>query len=261
MKNLLSLFKTFAKKQSLILFVSLLLIFILIAVIKNNQTNKHISNLPTPEPTLSPEGIKEAERKQTIEAFLSDLVRFPKNQVEIKPETVKQVFPLVLGNRPSGWLVEIEEVEKESSAISYYLFTPVLVKELKEPIICEADGAYTVGAEPNLGRSLQNKSGYLILYGTKNCGPGADRIAVYSLQAGEKIKLQGDFKIPGMPINGVTKNGNALGNLRGVFGINKPTVVIEYGSFENAANKIEEVSTVAYFDLQTGKLKQLIKFD
>jgi len=86
-------------------------------------------------------------------------------------------------------------------------------------------------------------------------------VPAYNLQTGDKIKLQGDFTATEASWKGVSKTGNALGRLRGTYGVNNPTVVVEYGSFENAVNKVEEVRSAAYFDLQTGKLKQLIKFD
>ncbi len=210
-----------------------------------------------------------------LEYFISDyLPQYPKFQAEVKPESIKRVFPLTLKkiseNQGRGWLVE---VEKDSKIISHYLLTPILEKELADSMSCvsqdenppiELEKVETVGNEGGLGRDLQEKSGYLILSGTKNsCYGGADSgfVSVYNLRTGEKIKLQGDFTVPGTIWKGVSKTGNALGIIRGVYGINQPTIVVEYGLFKGAANKVEEVGIIAYFDLQTGRLKQLIKFE
>lgn len=266
MKNLLSLPGTVTKKRNFILVVGLLLMFVAIIFVKNDSTNKQTTILSTPEPTLSPQEIKEADRKQWIKAFISDLQRFPKFKSEIKIEDIQKVFPLNLGNRPSGWLAE---VKRGVQSISYYLLTPVLEKELIDPKSCvsedkdppiELEKAEAIGA---LAGSYE-KPKYLVLSGTKNnCygGAGSGFVSAYDLQTGEKIKFQGDFTVFGTGKKSVSETGNALGRLRGTYGRNHPTVVVEYGSHEYAGSTLEEVSSVAYFDLQTGKLKQLIKFD
>lgn len=231
-------------------------------------------NSPVPEETLSPqmsaEKIKEEENKRQVKALLSDLVRFPKFASEVKPEAVKKALPLTLGIGIGGWIVEVEE---SAQVTSYYLLTPNLVKKLIDPKSCvseddnppiELEKAETVGVESHLGRSLQEKLGYLVLSGAKNnCYGGANSgfVSVYKLRTGEKIKLQSNFTRPGTIWKGVSKTGNALGILKGIYGINKPTIVVEYGLYKNAASGLEEVDTTAYFDLQTGQLKQLIRFE
>ena len=47
----------------------------------------------------------------------------------------------------------------------------------------------------------------------------------------------------------------------GVYGVKQPTLIVEYGSFESAPTSLEQVGIVAFFDLQSGKLKQLIRFE
>lgn len=218
-----------------------------------------------------------SETKRMLNYFLRDnLSEFPKFQAQVSPDRIKRIFPVSLkkvsekGNQ--GWLVEVEK-EKSRYPNSYYLLTPVLEQELKDVMstvsedtdaTCILDKVQEVGNEGGLGRDLQEKGGYIILSGSKCFGYGAVNfgfVSIYSIATGEKIKIQGDFSVPGTVWKGVSPSGNALGILRGVYGINNPVLIIEYGQFESAVNKVEQVSIVAYFDLQSGKLKQLVKLD
>ncbi len=263
---------------AIVLFLTTVSVFTFNAI-KKGKSVDNLSTLPQktlPTPTQQDtETVEERNKKGMLEFFLTEYFnKYPKFQSEVKSENVRRVFPLALKkiseNQGRGWLVE---VEKESRAISHYLLTPIVEKELVDSMSCvsqdenppiELERVETVGNEGGLGRDLQEKSGYLILSGTKNsCYGGANSgfISVYNMRSGEKIKLQGDFTTPGTIWKGVSKTGNALGILRGIYGINQPTIVVEYGNFKGAATTVEEVSLVAYFDLQTGKLKQLIKFE
>ncbi len=224
--------------------------------------------------TETEESRKKNIEQDKIDYFLSaQLSYYPQFQNQVKPETIKRVFFLPFEKNDedktekSAWLVE---VEKEPKITSHYLLTPLIEKELVDSMSCvsqeenplieiELEKVQTVGN----GRTLQEKNGYVILSGRKNnCYGGATSgfVSVYSLGTGEKIKLQGDFMV-GNYWKGVSKVGNALGILKGIYGFNQPTIVIEYGSFEFAGDKLGEVDIVAYFDLQTGNLKQLIRFE
>jgi hypothetical protein len=263
---------------SILLLVLIVLLSFFLLRLKTNkptQTSNTEKQKQIPPQGEIKENIIDKEEKGMLEYFISDyLPLYPKFQSEVKPEFIKRIFPLALkkisDNQKRGWLVE---VEKESKIVTHYLLTPVLEKELVDSMSCvsqdenppiELEKVETVGNEGGLGRDLQEKSGYLILSGTKNsCYGGADSgfVSVYNMRTGEKIKLQGDFTVPGTIWKGVSKTGNALGIIRGVYGVNQPTIVVEYGLFKGAVNKVEEVGIIAYFDLQTGRLRQLIKFE
>lgn len=263
---------------SVLLLVLIVIVTFFLLTRKNNKPAATIANADKQEQVSSQEETKESltdkAKQAMLELFISDyLPQYPKFQAEFKPEAIKRVFPLALkkisDTQGRGWLVE---VEKDPKIIVHYLLTPILERELPDSMSCvsqdenppiELEKVETVGDEAGLVRDLQEKSGYLILSGAKNsCYGGASTgfVSVYNMRTGEKIKLQGDFTGRGI-WKGVSKTGNALGILRGVYGVKQPTIVVEYGSFKGAAEKIEEVGVVAYFDLQTGRLKQLIEFE
>ena len=280
-KKSIDQFKALASNRWLTFTIVLLLLIVTVSALGISGSNKDKSsnNLSAlPQKTLPTskkmETAEEKEKRGMLEYFLSDyLQQYPKFQTEVNPKMIKRVFPITLkkisANQGRGWLVE---VEKEPKTISHYLLTPILEKELVNTMSCrsqdenppiELEKVEAVGNEVGLGRDLQEKSGYLILSGTKNsCYGGANSgfISVYKIRTGEKIKLQGDFTFPST-WKGVSRTGNALGILRGIYGINQPTIVVEYGYFASVAEKVEEISLIAYFDLQTGELKQLVSFN
>ena len=199
------------------------------------------------------------EEQRTLEGFLANyLKKYPNFQSEVKPETIKRAFWFNISGTYSqnditqqkGWLVE---VEKNPGYVSYYLLTSSLEKELADSMSC-------VSQDENLPTKIEKMdivSGYIVLSGTEDgCYGGANSgfISVYNIRTGEKIKLQGDFMVPGSMWKGVSKTGNALGKLRGIYGMKQATLIVEYLSSH-------EQGTIAYFDLQTGELKQLIELE
>ena len=225
------------------------------------------------EQPVTREMLLERDKKDMLENFLLYyLPQFPNFQAKFKPESILQVYSIgginIYDHVDGGkWLIE---VQKDTGIISHYLLTPELEKELVNSMSCvlsqdtnppiKLDKVQVIGNERGLGRKLLEKSGYIILSGTENeCYGGANSgfVSVYNARTGDKIKLQGDYDTGG---RFVSDTGNALGILKGIYGVFNPQIVIEYGNFESAASVVEQVNTVAYFDLQTGKLKQLVNF-
>lgn len=205
---------------------------------------------------------RKIEEQRTLEGFLDNyLKKYPKFQSEVKPETIKRAFSFKFDeidsqnqiNQQKGWLVE---VEKTPEHFSYYLLTSTLEKELLNPMSC------VVGDDENLPTKIEKMdivSVYIVLSGTEDgCYGGADFgfISVYKISTGEKIKLQGDFTAPGTYGKVVSKTGNALGRLKGIYGFKQPTLVVEY-----LPSYGYERGMFAYFDPQTGALKQLIELE
>ena len=122
---------------------------------------------------------------------------------------------------------------------------------------CELDKVENVGTYVTSEGKLKSED-YIVI-SSINCASygGGSSVAIYSLESGDKIKISGsNFKRPGS-VNGmgISESGNALGRLRGVYGVKNPTVIIDYGNFESAASNIEKVDMMAFVDLRTGKLK------
>lgn len=201
---------------------------------------------------------KDKIEKGMLEYFISEvLIMYPDFQNSISSMNVSRVFPVGVGSE-AGWVVE---AKKDGLYPFYYIVTPWIQKELVNPTgslndpggdWCFVESALTVGHEPNLEQNYREKGGYLLLSGECKGYGGGRVVSVYGINTAKKIKLQGNF--------GISEYGNALGKLRGVYGMNNPTLVVEYGSFESARNKLEEIEVVAYFDLQSGVLKQLVRF-
>ena len=232
----------------------------------------------TPQPSKSSRGILSDEWR---EYFISDILpKYPEFQKTINSKDIKRVSPLSLkGDNPEAppyknWLVEIKtSISKYGDNYNYYLVTPEIQKQLIDPLSsmnegsvtnCMVEHIYTPGSERNLGRDLLDKKGYLVLSGV--CDPrfSGNSVSVYKLSDAEKVKLEDTGSlIKSYPTYFPTKDkkGNTLGRVRGVYGVNKPILVVDYGYFKDAINKIEEVQDTAYFDLQTGQLKQVVKFN
>lgn len=234
------------------------------------QKQQKISSSSVEISGYSPSSIPQSQSKlDTIsnewkEYFKSKILfKYPEFQKLIDKNDIKRVFPIILKGdnqyeERNNWIIEVDEF----SNLTHYYITPTLQRKLINATTTsnpsgEYNGViadiYTVGNEQGLGRSLQDPEGYLILdsvcygYGTEWC------TSVYKLSTGEKISLVG--------WDGVYKNGNAKGKVRGIYGINNPTLVVDDGSFNSAATIVEEISSTAYFDLQSGQLKTIIKFN
>lgn len=231
--------------------------------------------LSSPMPQNSPQR-NEDSRDFFISEYLPGYVEF---KDKILTENITRVFPLTIkeneGVKGRGWLVEVKRIpESIPQTYSYYILNQLVEKELENPTSsyyeqgeippCKVTDVQSVGNELNLGRNLQEKSGYVILTG--NCGgySSGNFVSVYNIRTVEKIKLTGDIIVPFIGyggVQGVTETGNALGRLRGIYGMYKPMLVVEYGGFEKASSDVESVTNVGYFDLQTGKLVQQIGFN
>lgn len=217
------------------------------------------------------QAVADSSGTQSVDEFLSYWYKdYKKFQQEVPASLVKRVFFIQLfkftDNEEKGWVVE---VEKEPQKLSYYLLTPLIEKELENPKSCtfvpvdppiDLERVDTVGNDKHRVTSfLKEPKGYLVLSGRKNScygGAGTGFISVYNLSTGEKIRLHGNFE----GLVGISETGNALGYLKGIYGLHEPTIVVEYGNFDRAASNVEELTHIAFFDLQTGSLKQLIEF-
>ena len=185
---------------------------------------------------------------------------------------INRVFPINLEQtdkvKGGGYLVEISQTTP--GVFSYFLVTPNVQKELVNASSsyyenvntpCSITKYLTTGNERGLQRKLQDKLGYLILGGDCHGYSSGNFVSVYRLTDANKVELYGNFKLPwieGSP--GGISSGNALGTLIGVYGITQPTIIVNYGS-TSPANVVEGLYQTVYFDLQTGKLDQLVKFN
>ncbi|MBD3250504.1 MAG: hypothetical protein GF381_02975 [Candidatus Pacebacteria bacterium] len=208
-------------------------------------------------------------KNRRLNYFVEDILpKYPDLESEIRNHEITKVFSFISkDNSRSIWLIET----KNQSSLNHYLINSKLVKKLDHSISssssddarCNLVDVETIGDEQNLQRELQEPQGYLVL-SSINCSAygGGDFVSIYSLASGKKIKMVGNnFKISGSSWHGISDTGNALGRLRGIYGIDKPMVVVDYGSFESAANELEEVILTAYFDLQTGKLIDIRRYN
>ena len=208
--------------------------------------------------------------------FLSKIYsKSPNFQTLIQEDAIKRVFqfPISLENDKKtmgGYLVEAENNVNTHSSFSFYLVTSEVQKELVNPMSSYADkngiGCFLtdykiVGNESSLNRSLSDKVGYIILSGKCETYGGGRFVSIYKLSTGEKIILKGNIDIGGTMYKGMSETGNALGGVRGVFGVNNLTVVIEFGNDDaSAATSLERLSSIGFFNIQTGNLLQVVNF-
>lgn len=202
--------------------------------------------------------------------------KFPDLQKLVNSKDISRVFQFQLKEEYNtrgmgGFLVEVEKIIDSNKSHLFYLVTSKVQKELINPmsayadksgIFCSLNDYQLSGGEVSLGRNLIDKNGYIILSG-KCGGYGSGRyVSVYKVSTGEKILLKGNVELSGTIYQGISETGNALGGVRGIFGVNNPTLVIEFGSDdESAATSPERLSNIGFFDLQTGNLKQLVHFN
>jgi len=208
--------------------------------------------------------------------FLSNIyTKFPNFQTQVREGTIKRVFqfPISIENDKKamgGYLVEAENNINTHGSFSFYLVTSKVQKELvnsmssyadKDGIGCFLTDYKIVGNESGLNRSLADKVGYMILSGKCETYGGGRFVSIYKLSTGEKIILKGNIDIGGTMYKGMSETGNALGGVRGVFGVNNPTLVIEFGSDDaSAATSLERLSSIGFFDIQAGNLMQVANF-
>lgn len=224
---------------------------------------------PTPITSPSKDKIR-SEADRQLEYFLRDnLSQFPKFQASVSSNLIKRVFPLSIKDAKltQGWLIEVKKEDKNYTSpelFTYYLLTPNLEKELEDAVednegrscilnkVQEVDKVQRIPYKDVF--NYEEKSGYLILSGSQCFGydPQLGFVSVYDLPTGAKIKMQGDFPISkGFSIlkKGVSSKGNAVGVLKGIYGSLNPALMVEYNG------------DVAYFDLSSGNLRQLIRFN
>ncbi|MBI3981016.1 hypothetical protein HY345_03370 [Candidatus Microgenomates bacterium] len=248
-----------------------------------SYTNEAITIQPikySPTPRLSE---KEREIEKRTESFLTEdinldnnnLAHFPEFKEKFPKEKIKDAFNIKLKEATntskyipqSGWIIEVETMSEYNSV---FLLSKTQQIELINAMssnskdandFCDLRNVQTVGTQfygPVL--NLQDKNGYVILYSECRGYGGGESVSVYGLTDGKKIKLTGDFLQRRNQLPAVTKSGNAMGRLRGIYGIEKPTMIVEVGGFESAGSDLEYLSSIAFFDMQTGSLKQLIPF-
>jgi len=59
----------------------------------------------------------------------------------------------------------------------------------------------------------------------------------------------------------LSETGNALGGVRGVFGVNNPTLVVEFGDDDvSVATSLERLSSIGFFDMKMGEFRANSKF-
>jgi len=229
------------------------------------------SGLPSIKPTPS---VLDYSNNKSY--FLSKIyTKFPNFQAQMPESTIKRVFQFPISleidkKAMGGYLVEAENNVNTQSSFSFHLITSDVQKELVNPMSSYADkngiGCFLtdykiVGNESGLNRSLSDKVGYIVLSGKCETYGGGRFVSIYKLSTGEKILLQGNINIGGTMYEGISETGNALGGVRGVFGVNNPTVVIEFGNDDaSAATSLERLSSIGFFDIQTGNLIQVANF-
>lgn len=212
---------------------------------------------------------------ESLTYFLEKIYsKFPIFQSLVAKENIKRVFqfPLSLENDKNalgGYLVEVQEKNNPQNHTSFYLVTEQIQKELIDPMSSYADANgigcalidYQIIGNEKLGRKLLDKNGYLILSGKCETYGGGRFISVYRISNAEKIMLRGNIEIGGTMYKGMSETGNALGGVRGIYGVNNPTLVIEFGNDDaSAATPLERLSSIGFFDLQTGKLNYIENF-
>lgn len=225
---------------------------------KANRSSVTISGYSgnTPVPVSSPaKSLFNALSENWLEYFKSDVFsKYPDLQNTLNIQDVKRVFPFNVNKGLSApfdnWLVEVKTQEETN----YYLVTPQIKKQLvgwvrtdhqgQNERYCSVEDLFIAG-----NKETDSK---IVLTGWCNTQRGGNFISVYRL-GGEKIKLQGAEDI-------ADSNGNALGKVRGIYGESNPTLVVDYGPLYLDKGQ-DRITGTAYFDLQSGQLQQVVKFN
>lgn len=246
-----------------LIIIVILAVIVFIGFFKFGKENKSTvtqesNSLETSEPI-------KGEHDSLFKSFLNDSYdQYPKLKTEVTKDSIKNIFPISLKGPQDqvsqGWIVEARAVsEQNAQSNKYYLLTPSLEKEL-------IDATSTVSDDKSGNCSLDTAKvvdtqgeQYLILASKSCTGYGVDgsgSVSVYKLADGEKVKLQAQFSVPEMPSSwtGTSPSGNALGVFKDAYGVKQPKIAVDYSNSNG-------VVLTAYFDLKTGKLSQLMKFD
>lgn len=214
-------------------------------------SNQVPSGISSPNPTNGPatdfqkQGTPVDHSRKTGEVayFLSDWIdHYPKFKALLGTGKVTNAF--LFGYKKTlghGWIIETNTNEKRR----VFLLTPDLEKELTGPMSsnveddgsswCTLNDVKVVGNENGLGRDLNDKNGYVVLNGTCNGYGGGNFVSIFKVTSGDKIRLQGSFGLFGTAYNAMSASGNALGRVRGIYGVTNPVLIVEFGSFESAA--------------------------
>ena len=193
--------------------------------------------------------------------------KYPNLQNEFSVNDISKVIEVLIKEESKSrgigsYFVEVKEASSSSNIHSYYLVTTTVQKKLVDVKSaysdpsgegCSIDDYFFVGNENGLGRELLDKNGYIILTGTCADYGGGTFSSAYKLSTGEKVVFKGDISISGTTYKGVSKTGNVLGQIIGIYGVLNPIVVVRFGS-DSQATLLEKVSSIGFFDLQTGKL-------
>lgn len=213
---------------------------------KNVQTKP----LPSEAPVSSP--IKD-EHDSLFRSFLNDSYPlYSTLQQEVTKDQIIDVFPLSLPPAETGWIVEAHgETRSGTPHERYFLVTPTLEKELTKVTSTPYDSDDGLCKLDTVKQVSVGTQQYLVLVSTQCNGYGAaghGSVSIYKLKDGEKIKFHGST------LSGISEAGNAVGILQGIYGAKHPVVVVNHIGLSSG------VAYTAYYDLQTGKLNQLIKF-
>lgn len=203
---------------------------------------------------------------ETKTYFMTNIYpKYPDLQKQIATNNIKRIFKFKLTDEirgDGGFLMEVEKTVKSDKSYSFYIVTAKVQKELINPMSGYADPNGVFCSLNNFLTSKDDKSGDLILSGRCGGYGGGMFTSIYKISNGEKVSLTGNVDISGTTYKGMSPTGNALGKVRGAFGYNNPTLVVEFGpDDESAATNLERLSSIGFFDLQTGNLKQLVKFN
>lgn len=203
---------------------------------------------------------------QTKTYFMANIYpKYPDLQKQIDVKNIKRIFKFKLGGEirgDGGFLMEVEKTVNSENSYSFYIVTATVQKELLNPMSAYADPDGIFCSLNKFLTSKDDKSGDIILSGRCGGYGGGMFTSVYKISTGEKVILTGNVDISGTTYKGISSSGNALGKVRGAFGYNNPTLVVEFGpDDESAATNLERLSSIGYFDLQTGNLKHLVRFN
>jgi hypothetical protein len=229
---------------------------------KGMSKNAVVDSAPTREETGRSEDLR------TKDYFVSDILPlYPQLSDDFTPESILKVKSFYLkGQQQQGWILSSESSQGQTEI---YLITPGVQKKLDQPMtdwsgndaVCNLNDIVFVGNESSLSRDLADKFGYGILSGSEcEAYGGGQFTSIYALSTGEKVKFSGNIPLTSPNRSGVSSVGNAQGKLQAVYGVNTPTVVVEFGTFEGAITSLETVDKTAFFDLQTGRLKQVVEY-
>ncbi len=203
---------------------------------------------------------------QTKTYFMANIYpKYPDLQKQIDVKNIKRIFKFKLGGEirgDGGFLMEVEKTVNSEKSYSFYIVTATVQKELLNRMSAYADPDGVFCSLNNLLTSKDDKSGDIILSGRCGGYGGGMFTSVYKISTAEKVNLTGNIDISGTLYKGMSSSGNALGKVRGAFGYNNPTLVIEFGpDDESSATNLEKLTSIGFFDLQIGNLKQLVKLN